>query len=133
MKTVFLALGSLIVAQSAFSMPCDTSWSCKSKSGKYVVDVQRCRYSNALGVQQSVKINGQEISDAKLGASYDSQSIGGKILAFEISLPDTKNDARYLSVEMVGGKGTVTERVQPFNPGPQKAVASEAISCQIVD
>jgi len=121
---------SLSFAHVASAMPCDTGWSCKSKSGKYSVEVQRCRYQNSIGGLESVKINGKEIQGSQLTSSYDSKSIGGNILAIEVSIPDTKNDAHYLAFEVAGKSGRVTERIQEFNPGPQQVIASEAISCE---
>lgn len=122
-----------LVGQIATAMPCDSGWSCKSKSGKYAVHVQRCRYSNFLGSLESVKINGKNVEGATLTASYDSKSIGGNILAFEVSIPDTKNDAHYLSFELVRNSGRVTERIQELNPGPQIKIGSEAISCEGIE
>ncbi|MGZ3773104.1 MAG: hypothetical protein ACXVCY_03600 [Pseudobdellovibrionaceae bacterium] len=130
MKHIVFALTLIMVGNMAAAMPCDTGWSCKSKSGKYSVQVQRCRYTNSIRNLESIKIGGQEIANAKISAAYDSLSIGGKVLAFEISIPDTKNDAHYLSFEYMGKKGQVTERVQPYNPGPQKVIASETLTCE---
>ncbi|HWU44976.1 MAG TPA: hypothetical protein VN132_16100 [Bdellovibrio sp.] len=111
-KVTAITLLSLVFAHVASAGPCDGSWSCKSKSGKYAVEVQRCRYSNSIGNLESVKINGSDVKDAKLTSSYDSQSIGGDILALEISIPDDKNDARYLSLEVVGNEGRAIERIR---------------------
>ena len=130
MKKLFLSTVILATAQIAAAMPCDTGWSCKSKTGKYSVEVQRCRYSNSIGNLTYVNISGKNVEGAQLTSSYDSKSIGGNILAIEVSLPDGKNDAHYLAFEVAGKLGRVTERIQQSNPGPQKAIASESISCE---
>jgi hypothetical protein len=130
MRNLVFAFVSVIVGQYALAMPCDTGWACKSASGKYAIEVNRCRYTNSVGGLTSLKIDDKEISKAVLTASYDSQSIGGDILALEVSIPDSENDGHYISFEMIGDKGTVTDRVQPYNPGEQKVISTEAISCE---
>ncbi|MGZ3768695.1 MAG: hypothetical protein ACXVCP_04620 [Bdellovibrio sp.] len=130
MKTLILSIALMMSGRSVLAMPCDTNWSCKSHSGKYSITVQRCRYVNAIGNLQHVKINGKEVHGSEITAAYDSKSIGGSILAIEVSIPDNSNDAHYISFETVGTKGLVTERIQKFNPGPQKTVFSEALICK---
>lgn len=44
MKKLLALSFSALFSVSAFSMACDTGYSCKSESGKYQVELQRCRY-----------------------------------------------------------------------------------------
>jgi hypothetical protein len=132
-KTLLTTSLILISGQAAMAMSCDTGWSCKSVSGKYEIEVQRCRYSNSIGNLQFVKMIGKIIANSEITASYDSKSIGGNILAIEVKIPDTKNDARYLAFESSGKNGVVSERIQESNPGPQSVISSEPISCEEVE
>ena len=88
MKNIFISTILLISASTSFSMPCDTGYKCTSLSGKYKIELQRCRYVNRLGNLSSVKIDNKEIAGAELGAAFDGKSIGDSLLAFEISIPN---------------------------------------------
>lgn len=128
-----LALVSALMlsAHSAFAMPCDTGYQCTSKTGKYQIALQRCRYENDLRLE-SATINNVQITPATLGPAYD----GNSILAFEVVLPPTGGaDQRKLSVEISrkGHAGVIREQVQEVNPSPYKTVATEAISCEITE
>jgi hypothetical protein len=129
MKTL-IALTTLIAGTTASAMPNDSGWICKSASGKYEVEVQRSRYTNSIQGLVSLKIDGHGISQAQLTSAYDSKSLGGRILALEVSVPDSKNDLHFVSFELVGNKGIATERVVEMAPAPQKTIAAEAITCE---
>lgn len=131
-KTTVLIL-SLVLTQATFAMPCDFAWSCKSTSGKYYVSMHKCNDANSAKHLNSLKMNGKLIEGAEVTAAYDSVSVGGHVLAFEIQIPDEKNDARFLSFESNGKTGQVTERIQPYNPGQQRVVGSEKITCESTD
>ena len=133
MKALMLISILTAMTESALAMPCDTGWMCKSRNGFYSIEVQRCRYTNSIGNLISVKASGHDIPDAKITAAYDSKSIGGSILAMEVSIPDTVNAGHYLSFEMVGKVGRMTERIQQFNPGEQKVIATRSLSCKVTE
>lgn len=129
MKSLFAILLVSLSVSVAFSMPCDTGYKCLSASGKYQIELQRCRYSNNLGLIQ-VLIDGKSINGT-LGASFD----GEKVLAFEILIPTNSSlgepDSRRLNVEMIDRAGTIKEQLQDYNPGSWRDSFSESISCQI--
>jgi hypothetical protein len=125
-KIILLSLG---LSNLASAMPCDTGYFCQSKSGKYQIEVERCRYVNDLHNLQ-VKISGKDVLGT-LMANYDSLSLGGSLLAFEVKLPEAKYDGRKLTVEVVGQKGTITESIYKESPSPAKAIAQESISCKV--
>lgn len=133
MKKLLVLSFSALFSVSAFSMPCDTGYSCKSESGKYQVELQRCRYKNSVGLY-SVKVDGKEVVDAELNSGWD----GDSVLAFEISLPSVNDeDLRVLSVETSktdsSSKGVAQEKVTLYNPGPSSVVATEAMTCVVTE
>jgi hypothetical protein len=137
MKTLlFAAIMSLSVSQSAFSMPCDTGYICKSKS--YEVTIQTCRYDSSMDLN-SVKINNKEIEGAELRANYNGTYDGGP-LAFEVYIPVAVQDGeeaeavRLIKIEIPAGssKGSIRETFTEYQPGSPKLIRKEQIKC-IVD
>lgn len=133
-KFSILALIILGTAQSSFSMPCDSGYACQSKSGKYHIEVQRCRYVNRLGNLSSVQVDGQEVTDATLGSAWDGKSVGDSLLAFEINLPSDPGSSHVLSVEIpTKTKGIIKEKYAAEEPGPYTVVHHESIACKVVE
>ncbi len=133
MKKLLTLSFSALFSFSAFSMPCDTGYSCKSESGKYQIELQRCRYINSLNLN-SITIDGNEVAYAELNAGWD----GDSVLAFEISLPSVnQEDLRVLSVETnkteLGTRGVAIEKVTFYNPGPSTVVNYEAMTCVVTE
>ena len=64
----------LLMSADAFAMPCDTGYLCTSSSGKYQIEIRRCRYDNRLGNIQRLKVDGKDVTDAKLGAAFTPKS-----------------------------------------------------------
>jgi hypothetical protein len=137
MKTLlFTALATLAISKSAFSMPCDTGYICKSKS--YEVAIQTCRYTSYIRLS-SVKIKGSEVDGAELGANYDGTYDGGP-LAFEVNIPVPVKDGeepeatRLIKIEIPAGssKGSIRETFTEYQPGSPKLIRKEQIKC-IVD
>jgi hypothetical protein len=128
MRLFALALMLLTPAQ-VFAMPCDASYRCVSPSGKYKIDIQRCRYDNRLGAISSLQIGGKAVTDAQLGAAFDGDVFGG----FEIDLAQQGDVQRILSVEWVKktGKGLIRDKTRDTNPAPYKTTFSEGIACKI--
>jgi hypothetical protein len=127
MKAAVLAAFFLISGQ-AFAMPCDTGYLCTSSSGKYQIEIRRCRYDNRLGAIQKLKIDGKDAGDAKLGAAFDGEDFGG----FEIDLGGEDDNKRILSVEwgQKTGQGTIRDKSRNYNPAPYITNVSEAIVCK---
>lgn len=126
MKTLAL-LPALLFAVNAFAMPCDTGYTCKSASGRYVIEIQHCRYENRMGNIPTLKIDGKDAPGAKLGAAWDGATFGG----FEIGLPKRGELERRLSVEWLksSGKGTIRDESRIYDPAPYRLDRAEAISC----
>lgn len=128
----FLALAAVLsMSAEASAMPCDTSYQCRSASGKYRIEIQRCRYDNRLGSIQMLKIDGADVTDAQLGAAFDGEDYGG----FEIGLAEKGDTQRILSVEWVQktGKGIIRDKSRDDNPAPYRTGFSEAIACKAED
>jgi hypothetical protein len=127
MKFPALAVFLLFSAQ-ALAMPCDTGYSCTSSSGKYEIEIRRCRYDNRLGPIQALKIDGKAVTGATLGAAFDGGDFGG----FEIGLAAQGETQRILSAEWAQktGKGTIQDKSRNDNPAPYKMDFSEAIHCK---
>lgn len=133
MKNLLALSISALSSVSAFSMPCDTGYLCKSESGKYQIELQRCRYINSLNLN-SVTIDGNVVARAQLNTGWD----GDSVLAFEINLPSVnEEDLRVLSVETnktdLSSKGIAIEKVTFYNPGPTTVVNSETITCVVTE
>jgi hypothetical protein len=133
MKHVLIAVAAL-ASSTAFAMPCDTGFTCISDSGKYVVELQSCRYVNAVSLV-SVKVEGKALEGASLGPAYDGTIDGGP-LAVEIELPLSADEAangsaRVLTIEVAPGseEGTIKEKFVEEQPGPYAVVASEKVTC----
>ncbi len=120
----------LVVAQSAYSMPCDTGYRCVSKSGKFKVELQRCRYRNHINLL-SMSINNTDISSATLNEGWDGEST----LAFEINLPTmTPGAVKILTAELPGkNKGVMKIKYAASEPGPLSTLFSEKMFCKIQD
>ncbi len=128
----FLAFAAaLLMSAQASAMPCDASYVCKSASGKYRIEIQRCRYDNRLGAIQALQIGRADVTDAQLGAAFDGEEFGG----FEIVLPQKGGAERILSVEWARktGKGLIRDKSRDEAPAPYKTGFSEAISCKAED
>lgn len=130
MRFAALAAALLMTAQ-ACAMPCDSSYQCKSASGKYRMEIQRCRYDNRLGSIQMLKIGGADVTGAQLGAAFDGEDFGG----FEIALAEKGDTQRVLSVEWAQktGKGVIRDKSRDDNPAPYRTGSSEAITCKAED
>jgi hypothetical protein len=133
--TSFLRIFSILVllfAQTTHAMPCDTGYMCKSKSGKYRIELTRCRYTNRLELL-SVQMDHKDVKEATLGPAYDGRSVGGNVLAFEIDLPTTDDAVRILMVEISGkdSSGRITEQHAESEPARMSVVHEEPISCEI--
>lgn len=117
------------------AMSCDSGWKCVSKTGKYSIETSRCRYANSIGSLNGVTVDGKKYEEGVITASYDSLSIGGDLLNIEVNIYDENYDAHYLAFEFNGSlnKGTVTERIQQYNPGRQTVISSEEITCKVVE
>jgi len=129
MKKFSIILLLSLLSQSAYSMPCDTGYNCASKSGKYQVELQRCRYRNHLGLL-SLKINNLEVSSAALNSSWD----GDSSLAFEINLPSLPDGSvKIITAEMSPKlkKGIMKIKYAVVEPGPLSVIHSENIICKI--
>ena len=119
------------ISHGAFSMPCDSSYQCSSRTGRYQISLQSCRYRNQLRLL-STKINGTEITGSTLNQSWD----GDAYLAFEIDLPtfDSKT-VRILSIELSRylKSGILREKFAESQPGHLNVVHREKITCQVGD
>jgi hypothetical protein len=124
----FLPAAFLLMSTQVFAMPCDTGFSCTSASGKYEIEIRRCRYDNRLGPIGELKIDGKDLTGTKLNAAFDGDDFGG----FEIGLPAQGETQRILSAEWMQktGKGTIRDKSRDGNPAPYKTAFSEAISCK---
>ena len=118
----------LVAAPAAFAMPCDVSavrYDCRSASGKYELNVLTCGYDDAL------KNWDLTVSGKSIGTNLDGSWMGAMFMGFQISVPDTQNDAHSVTFE-VNNKtmtGTVTEISQASDPGPTKTIGTENVSC----
>jgi hypothetical protein len=64
----FLAFAPLLLMSAhALAMPCDTGYLCISASGKYKVEIQRCRYDNRFSNIVTLRISGKDVANATLG------------------------------------------------------------------
>lgn len=127
----FLALTTLLmmIAQSVSAMPCDTGYFCVSKSGKYKISLQRCRYRNNIHLN-SMKINNSEIAGATLNKGWD----GENVLGFEINLPLADDGAVKILTAEVGKAhkhGLMKIKYAESEPGPLSVLHTEKISCKI--
>lgn len=116
-------------SQQTFSMPCDTGYSCVSKTGKYKIELQRCRYRNHISLL-STKINNILITNAVLNEGWD----GDSVLAFEINLPTPIDGAvKILTAELPQKfkMGILKIKYADSEPGPLSVIHSEKISCKI--
>src|SRR5690348_2565305 len=111
----------LLLAQAVSAMPCDKSYQCRSKSGKYEVNAGACILWNRLSLN-TVKINHVVIEKAVLGPAYDGGYEGGP-LNFEIELPLTQGEQqagarRILTIEVPAktNKGEVSEKLAASEP-----------------
>lgn len=129
-KLFFVSFVSLF-SISAFSMPCDSGYSCHSKSGKYKIELGRCRYTNSLRLL-SVNIDHTEVTDSELKASFDGRSVGGSVLAFEVKLPSEEGTERLLAVEIKkkSGRGVLKEKYAEYLPGPARVLHTERAICR---
>lgn len=126
---LFLALGLMtVLTQTAFGMPCDSGYLCVSRTGKYKVELQRCRYRNSIHLI-STKINNVEVPDATLNQRWD----GENILGFEINLPvATEGAVKILTAEMLNHRhGIMKIKYTDFEPGPLTVLHTEKMSCKI--
>lgn len=130
MKSLITMLLTLFVSQIAQAMPCDAGYLCISKTGKYKVELQRCRYRNNINLV-STKINNVEVAGAVLNKGWD----GENVLAFEINLPVTVEGAvKILTAEMGNHKlGWMKIKYAESEPGPLSVLHSERMSCKMVE
>jgi hypothetical protein len=86
MKNLIILVLLYCFSHSAFSMPCDVGYICVSKTKKYYIELQYCRYTNNINLE-TIKIDGAEVEGANLNKGWDSDNL----LAFEINLPVKNN------------------------------------------
>jgi hypothetical protein len=125
----FFVLGNIFLSQAAYSMPCDSGYLCVSKTGKYKVELQRCRYRNSIHLI-STKINNVEIPEATLNQGWD----GETTLAFEINLPVAEpGQVKILTAEMAPHHrfGLMKIKYAESEPGPLTVLHTERMSCKI--
>ncbi|MDD4974709.1 MAG: hypothetical protein PHY93_10190 [Bacteriovorax sp.] len=123
---VFLLAG---FGQAAYSMPCDTGYRCVSSTGKYKIELQRCRYRNHINLL-TTKINNIEVKDASLNIGWD----GDSVLAFEINLPTQNAGAvKILTAELPQKfkAGILKVKYADSEPGPLTVIDTEKIFCKI--
>jgi hypothetical protein len=116
------------MSQSAFSMPCDAGYNCVSKTGKYTIELQYCRYTNNIALE-TIKINGSEVKGASLNKGWD----GDSVLAFEINLPvKIEGAVQILTAEMPQKtkKGILQVKYADYEPQPMTVIHTEKISCK---
>lgn len=132
MKHLIVIILASTFSLPIFAMPCDTGYSCNSQSGKYQIELNRCRYKNSLRLY-SVKIDNIEIEGAELGASWDGKSVGDSFLAFEVVLPAEDGSDRVISVEIQANSilGTLKEKYTETQPDIAKVLHSEIITCHV--
>ncbi len=126
MKKILVLLAVTIGSiQTASAMPCDAGYTCISKTKKYRVELQRCRYENNLHLV-SVSIRGTKIEGATLGPSFDAD-----LLAFQVNVPTGSESTRILSIETAAGThvGILKDKSVESQPAPFKVTSSEAIKC----
>ena len=131
MKSFILTFFLGTFSFTAFSMPCDSGYSCTSNSGKYKIELQRCRYRNRISLA-SFKINDVEVKGADLNKGWD----GDSVLGFEINIPTQLEDAvEILSAELPHklNSGILRIKYAESEPGPLKTVHIENIYCKIDD
>lgn len=133
-KVLSLVLVFLCFIPAAYAMPCDTGYHCVSKSGRYDISLQRCRYVNDLHLL-SVSVHKSIISAATLGPAWDGKSVGDGLLAFQINLPTTDDSVRVLSVEIPAktSKGMIKEKYAATEPEPFKVQFSESMTCKVTE
>jgi hypothetical protein len=125
LMAIFLLAG---FSQSALSMPCDAGYSCVSKTGKYKIELQHCRYTNNIDLE-TIKINGIEVKGASLNKGWD----GDSVLAFEINLPvKIEGAVQILTAEMPQKtkKGILQVKYADYKPQPMTVIHTEKISCK---
>lgn len=134
MFRTLLSLSLTMAASAAFSMPCDTGYSCVSKSGKYQLELQRCRYVNDLRVV-SFNFNHKAVADAVIGPFWDGKSVGDSLLSFQVNWPSKGNSLHLISVEIPAHTmtGKLKEKFAESQPEPFRTLHSEAITCKISD
>jgi hypothetical protein len=131
MKVLALTTLLMLISQTASAMPCDTGYFCVSKSGKYKISLQRCRYRNNIHLI-SIKKDNSEIAEATLNKGWD----GENILGFEINLPLAEEGAvKILTAEVVKSHkhGVMKIKYAESEPGPLSVLQTEKISCKIVE
>jgi hypothetical protein len=129
MKVIMAGFLFAALAQSAYAMPCDSGYSCVSKTGKYKIELQRCRYRNHLNLI-STKINNIEVNHASLNESWE----GDSLLAFEINLPTLPDGAvKIITAELPQKFKTGILRIKyaDSEPGPLSVIHAEKIYCKI--
>lgn len=112
---------------AAHAMPCDAGYFCVSKSKKYKVELQRCRYRNHINLI-TFKVNNVEIPGASLKAGWDAD----QVLAFEVDIPTADDGAvKILSAEIPKPslRGLLKIKEAESEPGPLKTTFSERITC----
>ncbi|MEJ2375172.1 MAG: hypothetical protein P8Y53_19480 [Pseudolabrys sp.] len=125
---ILLAALLLTLGAPAIAMPCDSGYACKSASGKYSVEIRRCRYDNRLSPAR-LTIDGKRVAGVTLGPSWD----GDRFMAFQLNFPTKGDVERVLSVEVSkpGLSGTLRDETCTYNPGPWKVKHHETIRCSI--
>ena len=120
-----------ILTAPVFAMPCDTGYVCKSASGKYQIDIRRCRYDNRLG-PATLKLNGSAAAGVKLD---DAWWDGDRFLAFQLDFPSSGDHERMLSIEVKKHtmSGTLKDEKRNDNPAPWKVSHRERIHCAVQD
>ena len=116
------------ISQSAFSMPCDAGYSCVSKTGKYAIELQYCRYTNNIALE-TIKIDGSEVKGASLNKGWD----GDSVLAFEINLPvKIEGAVKILTAEMPKKtkNGILQVKYADYEPQPMAVIHTDKIYCK---
>ncbi len=131
MKMLSLVFFISMITQSVYSMPCDTGYSCISKTGIYKIELQRCRYRNHLNYL-STKINNIEVSGASLNVGWDSDTF----IAFEINLPSNPDGSVKILTSEISKqtkKGNIKIKFAESGPGPLTTLQTENIHCMITE
>jgi hypothetical protein len=128
MKNLIVLVFLSCFSRSTFSMPCDAGYICVSKTKKYYIELQYCRYTNSINLE-TIKIDGTEVVGASLNKGWD----GDTLLAFEINLP-LKNDSeiKVLTAEMdkKSKKGILRVKYADYQPKKMTVVQTDKISCK---
>lgn len=130
LKVSARALPLILLCQGAHATSCDSSYTCTSSSGKYVIWIERCRDNNSLGDGVTLLVDGTKASDVKADAArWD----GDQYLAFQLDFPSQGEARRILSVEVSRkiGAGTIRDRSKNDEASQWGTTRSEAIGCII--